>query len=172
MATRQYSASGTVFQRNEFMKGYPDYYERSWDFRDERYMASSLEEATEKVRREHQVRDDQYGLVEIRDLEIKDLGKLRSKGPVSIQTGKSYNCTTLITVQARNIRSAEQEGYIPMRGAMRCEVTWRDVDWHAKKHDEKAEWFLDCPVGEEPESRKRGRIALEADQTPDLEHYT
>src|SRR2546421_6676375 len=120
MATNMYSASGTVFQRNEFMKGQPDY-ERSWSFSEERYMASSREEAIEKVQREHQVHEDKYGLVEIRDLQIRDLGKLKTRGPISLQTGKPYNCTTLISVPARNIRSAEDEGFIPMRGARRCE---------------------------------------------------
>jgi len=114
----------------------------------------------------HGVHEDKYGLVEIRDLKITDLGKLKTRGSISLQTGKPYNCTTLISVPARNIRSAEGEGFISMRGAMRCEVMYQDKTWHAKKHDLSAEWFLDCPVGEEPEIRRRGRIALEADQTP------
>ncbi len=168
--THVYGASGMVFQRNEFMKGYSDY-ERSWSFSHERYMAGSLGEATQKVAFEHGVHEDQYGLVEIQDLRIEELGELVSEGSISLQTGESYNCTTLIEVPARNIRSAEDEGFIPMRGAMRCEVTYRGETWHAKKHDESAEWYLDCKVGSEPEVRKRGRIALEADQTPDLALY-
>ncbi len=170
MMTHLYTAAGTIFQRNEFMKGYRDY-ERSWSFSGERYMAESLEEARDKVNREHQVRSDQYGLIEIRDLRIEDLGDLTTEGYISLQTGKPYNCTTLIEVPARNIRSAEDEGFIPRRGAMRCEVTYRGEEWHARKHDEKAEWYLDCKAGEEPESRRRGRIALEADQTPDLPNF-
>ncbi len=129
-------------------------------------MAESLEEAAQKVASGHGVHEDKYGLVEIRDLKITDLGKLKTRGSISLQTGKPYNCTTLISVPARNIRSAEGEGFISMRGAMRCEVMYQDKTWHAKKHDLSAEWFLDCPVGEEPEIRRRGRIALEADQTP------
>ncbi len=168
--TRVYAASGTVFQRNEFMKGYSDY-ERSWNFSDERYMAESLEEARQKVAIACNVHEDQYGLVEIRDLKITDLGKLKTRGSISLQTGKPYNCTTLISVPARNIRSAEGEGFISMRGAMRCEVQYQGEAWHAKKHDISAEWFLDCKVDEEPAQRKRGRIALEADQTPDLASY-
>jgi hypothetical protein len=168
--TNVYSASGTVFQRNEFMKGYSDY-ERSWPLSDVRFMASSSEEATEKVRRYCNVHEDQYGLIEIHDLQITDLGELATEGSISLQTGRPYNCTTLISVPARNIRSAEDEGFIPMRGAMRCEVTYQGESWHAKKHDISAEWFLDCKIGVEPETRKRGRIALEADQTPDLALY-
>ncbi len=127
-----YAASGTVFQRNEFMKGYHDY-ERSWSFSDERYMAESLEEATLKIASEHGVHEDRYGLLALQDLNIEDLGELATEGSISLQTGKPYNCTTLISVPARNIRSAEREGFIPMRGAMRCEVTYQGEAWHAKK---------------------------------------
>jgi hypothetical protein len=90
---------------------------------------------------------------------------------IMLQTGKMYNITTLIEVPAWNIRSAEHEGFVPMRGAMRCEIEWNGETWHAKKHDERAEWRLDCKMGIEPEVRKRGRIALTADQTPDLPSY-
>src|SRR6266699_5443150 len=168
--THLYAASGMVFQRNEFMKGYSDY-ERSWSFSNERYMAESLEEAMQKVASGHGVHEDQYGLVEIQDLRIEELGELATEGYISLQTGKPYNSTTLLSVPARNIRSAEGEGFIPMRGAMRCEVTYQGEAWHAKKHDISAEWFLDCKVDKEPAQRKRGRIALEADQTPDLASY-
>ncbi len=176
-----YRTSGTVFFRNEFMKGHQDY-ERSWEFSHETYMAETIGEAIHKVLSAHlqgpvhmegsiYVHEDQYGRVEIRNLQVENLGELMTRGTISLQTGKPYNCTTIRSVLARNIRSAEDEGFIPRRGAMRCEVTYLGQTWHAKKHDENAEWFLDGKVGEEPETRKRGRIALEADQTPDLALY-
>src|SRR6266581_8884730 len=68
--THLYAASGMVFQRNEFMKGYSDY-ERSWSFSNERYMAESLEEATLKIASEHGVHEDRYGLLALQDLNIE-----------------------------------------------------------------------------------------------------
>lgn len=168
--THVYEASGTVYRRNEFMKD-TSKYETNWTFQRERYMAETLEEAMGKVMAAQGVCNDKFMLVEVRDLHITDLGEISTEGVISLQTGKSYNCTTLISVPARNIRSAEGEGFVPMRGAMRCEVMYEGEEWHAKKFDLSSEWRLDCRVGEEPEVRKRGRIALEADQTPDLASF-
>jgi hypothetical protein len=166
----QYMISGTVFQRNEFMHGHPKEYERSWELSDEIYVADTEEECIEKVKRDVGVREDEFGLVELRDFQIVDKWEIKPDGYISLQTGRMYDNTTIISVEARNIRSAESEGFISMRGAMRAEITYNEEEWHVSKHNKDAEWRLDCIVGEEREVR-RGRIVLEADQ-PTYEGYS
>lgn len=79
------------------------------------------------------------------------------------------------TDEVRNLREVT-EGFIPlkkMRGELECGGKTYHIEQTANvpSGGYSGIWYVDCEVGAEPEVRSRGRIALDADQTPDLKSY-